>query len=286
MRVLLAVDAATPDLWPDDRVFADALRVRGAEPIPHRWGQPVDAGATVVVRSTWDYADRPAEFASWLDHLDEQRATVLNPTSVLRWNTHKRYLVELADLGVRIVPTELVERGAITSLDAIVDRHGWDDVVVKPAVGASARLTVHAAREGWVRTGDHFDRLLAAEDVLVQPFVRSVVDTGETSVIVVAGEPIAAVTKRAAPDEWRVQSDFGGTATRTEMTDGLRTMTLGVVALIPGPAAYARVDLVRLSTGWALMELELVEPELFFPLAPEIAERLADHVVTIAAQRS
>jgi glutathione synthase/RimK-type ligase-like ATP-grasp enzyme len=286
VRVLLAVDAATPELWPDDRIFADALRSRGAEPVPHRWGQAVEAGATVVIRSTWDYVDHPVEFASWLDHLDERGALVLNPTSVLRWNSHKRYLVELAEAGAQIVPTELVERGTVTSLDAIAGKRGWDDVVVKPAVGASARLTVHAAREGWVRAGEHLDRLLAAEDILVQPFVRSIADVGEMSVLVVAGEPIAAVTKRAAHDDWRVQSDFGGTATRVELTEELRSATLELVALIPGEVAYARVDLVRQPTGWSLMELELVEPELFFPLAPEVAERLADHVIATARLRS
>lgn len=279
MQVLLAVDESTAGLRPDDRVFADALEVRGVDAVPHRWGRPVAPGATVVVRSTWDYVDRPAEFATWLDHLDDQGATVLNPTSLLRWNTHKRYLVELERAGVPIVPTELVDRGSPVSLDAVAARRRWVDVVVKPAVGGTARLTVHAARVGPEAIAAHFDRLVEREDVLVQPFVPAVLDHGEVSVIAIAGTPLAAIVKRAAPGDWRVQSDFGGTATAVELTADLRAVAEQVLAATPSMPVYARIDVLPTATGWSVLEVELVEPELFFPLVPSVAAHLADAVV-------
>lgn len=283
--IVLAVDASTAALWPDDQTFAAALRARGADPTPLVWGSPVEPNAVVVVRSTWDYVERPDEFASWLDHLDVQRATVVNPTELLRWNAHKRYLLQLADHGVPVVPTELVRRATEVTLDEIAHRRAWDDVVVKPAVGGSARLTVHAARAGRTPAAEHFERLIAAEDVLVQPFVASVLDAGETSVIAIDGEPTAAVVKRPTDGEWRVQSDFGGTAERVELTDDLRTIAENAIAAVPTIPAYARVDVLPMGEGWRLLELELIEPELFFPLAPEVAERLADLVVARASRR-
>lgn len=285
MRVHFAVDEATADVTPDDRVVLAALATRGADVEVHRWGAPVPRGATVLVRSTWDYVDRPGEFAAWLDHLDEQGATVLNPTELLRWNAHKRYLLDLVAAGVPVVPTELVERGRTDSLAEVAARRGWDDVVVKPAVGGTARLTVHAGRVGSGAAAAHFDRLVASEDVLVQPFVVAVEEHGEVSVVAIDGEPLTAVVKRAAPGDWRVQSDFGGTATRTPLTADLADAARTVLAAAPTRPAYARVDLVRDDlvrdgrTGWSLLELELVEPELFFLLAPEVAGRLAEIVV-------
>ena len=118
----------------------------------HSWDRWIVAwmapGALVVLRSTWDYAGRVDEFRAWLDRLDADGAAVRNPTDLVRWNLHKSYLLDLERRGVPVVPTRLVERGAAVALGDVAAEAGWDDVVVKPAVAATARLTVHEAREG------------------------------------------------------------------------------------------------------------------------------------------
>lgn len=111
-------------------------------------GNPVRRGEVVVIRSTWDYIVHPAAFVAWLDHLDGEQAIVHNPTSLLRWNAHKGYLVDLARRGLPVVPTALVARGDPITLDDLFRQHGWDDVVIKPAVGGTARFTEHAAAIG------------------------------------------------------------------------------------------------------------------------------------------
>src|SRR4051794_3516040 len=105
VMVLLAVDGATSGLTADDRHLAAALERRGARVAPIRWGGSVGSGALVVIRSTWDYIERPALFAEWLDDLESAGATVYNPVALLRWNMHKRYLVELSDRGVPTAPS-------------------------------------------------------------------------------------------------------------------------------------------------------------------------------------
>jgi glutathione synthase/RimK-type ligase-like ATP-grasp enzyme len=106
--------------------------------------------------------------------------------------------------------------------------------------------------------------------------VDEVVTHGEVSVVVIGGAPRAAFLKRPAPDDWRVQSDFGGSVESTDLTDELCTVALTAVA--GTPATYARVDVVRCGDHWAVMELELIEPELYFRLDPSLADRLVDEL--------
>ena len=181
-------------------------------------------GANVLIRSTWDYVESPARFASWLDHLEAQEARVFNSTGVLRWNMHKRYLIDLDRAGVPTVPTELLESGTEADLGKIMARRGWADVVVKPAVGGTARHTIHLGRTGEAECRRQMAQLLRREDVVIQPFIPTVTTHGELSVVAIAGVPLLAVKKSAARGDWRVQTDFGGRAERTELTEELTTL--------------------------------------------------------------
>lgn len=277
-RILLAVDSSTVDLTDDDRVFADALRRRGVTVETVVWGADV-IDSPVVIRSTWDYVDRPKEYREWLDELDAQAATVFNPTRLLRWNMHKGYLVELAASGVPTLPTAMFERGSNLRLGEVMSHRRWDSVVVKPAIGATARHTIRADTSNRDEAGEHFRRLLDAEDVLVQPFIPTITTEGELSIIVIGGEPTHVVRKQPAPGEWRVQSNFGGTAQRVPVSREHVDVAQTVLAAVDGVPAYARVDVVEFQGRFHLMELELAEPELHLRLAPEAAERLADVIL-------
>ncbi|MBL8776272.1 MAG: hypothetical protein JNK12_10085 [Acidimicrobiales bacterium] len=266
-------------LSPSDEILREALEHRGRPVVPVVWGGPVPHGASVVLRATWDYVDDPERFVRWLDHLDEQEAAVANPTPTVRWNLHKRYLNDLEARGVPIVPTRLLARSSPVTLDDVRRATGWGDVVVKPAIGATARLTVHEAREGPEATAAHLDAVLAGEDVLVQPFVASVATEGEVSVMAAAGVPTHAVRKRPKAGDWRVQVNFGGTDERIDLDDELEAVARHVLAALDEVPAYARIDLVRHEGVLRLIELELIEPDLFLDRAPETAEVLADVLV-------
>lgn len=284
--VVIAVDELSSGfrhgMWDGDHLVRLGLEARGLTVVPRRWDDPGawEADSLVVLRSTWDYAGRVGEFRAWLDHLDAAGVVVHNPTSLVRWNLHKSYLLELERRGVPVVPTRLVERGSHLALHDVAADAGWDDVVVKPAVAATARLTVHQAREGAAATARHFADLLAAEDLLVQPFLPAVVDEGEVSIVAIGGEPTHAVRKRAKPGDWRVQVNFGGTDERIALDDELLAVAARVLGTLDAPPAYARVDVARHAGRYHLMELELIEPELFFDHAPEAADRLADLLST------
>ena len=280
--VVFVVDARTIGVTPDDAVLADAVRRRGLSVRPVVWPSSFVADDVVLIRSPYDYVERPAEFNSWLDDLDECGATVLNATPLLRWNMHKGYLDDLAARGVAVVPTEMLAQGSTRSLAALLADRGWSRVVVKPAIGASARQTisVDGADPSSLERGEaHVRRLVVREDVLVQPFVASIQTDGEVSVVVIGGEITHAVLKQPTADEWRIQSEFGGVSVRVPVTAEHERVVASVLGAVDGAPTYARVDLVGIDGELHLMELELIEPELFFRIAPEAADRLADLVL-------
>jgi glutathione synthase/RimK-type ligase-like ATP-grasp enzyme len=279
VTVLLAVDDATSGLTDDDRHFATALERHGAHVAPLRWGRDVATGAVVVIRSTWDYIDRPADFARWLDRLASAHAEVHNSIGLLRWNMHKRYLVELGRRGVPTVPTTLVRAGEHLDLSAVRAEQGWHDVVVKPAVGGTARLAEHSRLAGFASIQRHLDRMLEREDALVQPFIESIATAGEISVVAIAGEPCLAVRKIPAPGDWRTQAEFGGTVEATPLTPALEQIAAAALDALDTTPAYARIDVTGDASDHRLVELELVEPELFFRFDPTVADRLALHVL-------
>ncbi|TDW21485.1 ATP-grasp domain-containing protein [Kribbella kalugense] len=272
-RIALATSAEHAELPPTDLPLVDALRTAGLDPVAEVWTDPsVDWSAydAVLLRSVWDYHRRYDEFTEWLARLDKAGVPVLNDSGLVRWNGDKRYLLELRERGVAIVPSQ-VAAGAC--LHEVVSGLDGQEIVVKPTVGATALHTVRG-----VAGSTELDQALAElpEIVyLVQPFQPEIVADGEWSLIFVEGEFTHAVIKRAAAGDFRVQSDFGGTVTPTDPTpvvlDGART---ALEAVGPTPT-YARIDGVVVNGRFLLMEVELIEPELFFPQYPQAVDKLA-----------
>jgi glutathione synthase/RimK-type ligase-like ATP-grasp enzyme len=268
-----------PDLDPDDRPLADALSARGLSVLPAVWDDPaVDWSAfrVAVLRSTWDYFHRRDEFLAWARRVSET-TRLWNPLSVVEWNTHKFYLRELSAKGAPVVPTAFLDRGRRADLAAILALRAWPTVVVKPAVSADSWGTIRATADTLAAGQAHLDALLRERDVMVQPFLSSVEESGERCLVFIDGRLSHAVRKRSlflggrhvgpegvpvpiAPDEAEVAEEV------------LR------LAGLP-PLLYARVDLARDMSGRPLlMELELVEPTLFLKDHPAACARLAEAI--------
>lgn len=231
-----------------------------------------------VFRTTWDYFLRPAEFAAWLDRA--ARATrLINCERLVRWNLEKRYLADLAARGVRVVPFRVVERGDPDSLAAHLAAEGWTDAVLKPVVSGAGRET-HRVEPGRAAALEPlFRRLVAAEAMLLQPFQRAVVERGELSLVAIGGAVTHAVRKVARPGEFRVHDDHGGTVYPHAPSPAEIAFAEAAVAACEPRPLYARVDLVEDEReGPALMELELIEPELFFRFHPPAADLLAGEI--------
>ena len=249
-----------------------------------RWDDPaVDWAAfdLALIRSTWDYPGRAAEFLGWVDRA-AAATRLVNPGPLVRWNAVKTYLADLGERGVPVVPTTFVAPGQAPVLPAA-------EFVVKPVVGAGA---LHAARYGpqeHERAGAHIGRLHAdGATVMVQPYQAAVDTVGETALVFVAGRFRHAVRKSAvlAPGE--------GYDAERESHPNLRTSVPSAQELAVADAAlaalggvtplYARVDLVPGADGAPLlMELELIEPDLFLWADPATVDALVEAAVAAAA---
>lgn len=243
--------------------------------IDARWAVWDDPGVDwadarlVALRSTWDYHNRLDEFLVWASRVD-QVARLVNPLPVLRWNTRKDYLLSLGELGLPVVPTDVIPAGE--PFTALTDQ------VVKPVVGASGEgVTV-------VRRGEAVPP--ATEDRIAQPLVESVRTEGEYSVYVLGGEAVAAAVKRPGGEEIRVHEEYGGSTHPTELTTELRTLSLEALQAAERhfgvSLPYARADLMRLEDGTlAVGELELTEPGLYAEILPDVPPAYAKAMATL-----
>lgn len=279
-RVALATSPHLPDLVPDDHDAVRAMHELGVNAVPSVWsdpGVPWHDFDAVVIRTCWGYYERVGEFIEWIDRLDSHGTHVLNPPEIIRWNSDKRYLLDLERCGVPIVPTRWVGRGSREALSSIARDTDWHDMVVKPAVSAGAHLT-------WRATGvtalddERFAAMVAARDVIVQPFVGEVVSDGELSLVFFGGEPSHAVLKRPGDGDFRVQKKHGGSVRSITPDAAIVRAAHAVVEAAPGPVLYARVDGCMVGGRFEVMELELIEPELFLAYDPAAASRFASAV--------
>lgn len=285
LRLAFATYSAQPDGEADDRYLVDALAREGVTTESRAWNDPAvhwPSYDAVVLRSTWDYFLQPSRFAEWLDARDADGTRVLNPTSVARWNMDKRYLRELAAAGVAVVPTHFAEPGVAPDLAAVMDARGWTEVVVKPAISGGAHETWRAARADAAAQQPRVEALADHSAVLVQPFLREIATEGEWSLLFFGGEYSHAARKRPRAGEFRVQKQFGGEytagvapagapAAAARVLEAARSLAGTEGAALP----YARVDGCMVDGQFLLMELEVIEPALFFTQHPPAARRCA-----------
>lgn len=263
----------------DERPLLAELARRSFLCVPAAWDDPAADWARfacVVIRSCWDYHLRLAEFESFLDRLERAGRPVLNPVPLVRWNARKSYLLELRDRGVRVPASRVIARGS--GEEAPFDGMGGaDSVVVKPLVSASARETHLVTRDGVPGFLPAWRRLVAAGDVLVQEFVPEVRTRGEWSLVFFDGVPSHAVLKRPASGDFRVQSEHGGSVAPGEPAAAVRAAAERALRATPPGAAFARVDVVEADEP-VLMEVELIEPQLFLKARPGSERAFADAI--------
>jgi len=264
---------------PETPLLAAALAADGYEVDVRDWRDPsVDwsMARVTVIRSPWDYVDRLDEFLEWAARVNES-TELWNPLELVRWNTHKAYLLDLAARGAPVVPTVVLLGGSAASLHGIGDARGWNTVVVKPAV-ASGGKGARRAEVGDPDAQRHLDELLAQGDVLVQQFASAVEHEGEWSVVLVDGEVAHAVRKWPAAGDYRVQYEWGGHSEVAAPSASLSELATRVYDVLPAPALYARIDVVSISGGWHVMEVEVTEPALWLDDAPATTRLLADAI--------
>jgi hypothetical protein len=272
--IALATWEEFPDLSEDDRLLQHELHRRGHAARAARWDDPaVDWGAfdAIVIRSTWDYTWRLREFLEWVRR-GARLSALFNDRSTIEGNWHKSYLRRLAEAGAPVVPTEFGRIGE--SLTELCERTGWDSVVVKPAVSASARGAYLVAPPERAAFEPRYRDALSAGEQMVQPFLPGVLDPGERSLVFFDGKLSHAFQKGPALPVDR-RDEFGYRP--VPASEDERRVAERIVSGLDRTPLYARVDLVPGPKGLPLlMELELIEPYLGLSTSPGAESRLAD----------
>lgn len=277
----------------DTAPLVTALQERGADAQALVWHDASVDWASfdlLVIRSPWDYVDKVAEFAAWLDRTEASGVALLNDPAIIRWNMDKRYLAELADRGIGVVPTRYCDSsGDVDAALAALAASGSGRIVVKPSVSAGS------SRTGLFDAGDPGARELASEilatggTVMVQPEVPELSDGREKALYVVGGQLTHAIAKGAllAPgggflggvyQEHPVPVD----ATTEEEAFALRVLdeVSGLTGCVP---LYGRIDLVDSAEyGIVLLEAELFEPDFHLDVVPEVVGPFAEAILDSA----
>lgn len=281
MRIAVLVpDPEYPEPWGwTFDVEADALRQAGCSVDPVAWTEVGDVSSYDLVMPlvAWGYH---LDYPRWLELLDRAETEhwpLINPPALLRWNSDKAYLAELAERGVSTVPTLAVEACCDADLEEARRRFGSDWLVIKPPVSASA--------SGTHRLGpnDDIPEESRRRPMIVQPLIEEISRTGEFSLMLFGGEYSHAVVKRPKSGEFRVQPHLGGVTLPSKAPPGAARLAKLALAAAPAEATYARVDIVPDGEGTLrIMELELIEPALFLDHAPDGGAAFTRSVLSLA----
>ena len=246
------------------------------------WNQPTDWDQfdLVVIRSPWDYQQHLEEFKQVLQRIQNSKAVLLNPLELVLWNIHKGYLFELESKGVELVPTLQFSGLTREGLREAFLHFSKDELIVKPLIGANADYTYRLKKsnpDSWETALEIFSQ----KEGMIQPFMESIVSEGEFSLMYFEGKLSHTILKTAGEGDFRIQEEHGGGVIPIPNPDSaLCEAAEKAMSALPQMPFYARVDLVRTPQNtFALMELELIEPCLYFRFdseSPKIFTQLID----------
>jgi hypothetical protein len=276
ITVALATMARMPSGMADTPALTAALAGNGVSAQVLAW----DDSSTdwrrfslVVPHCTWDYLERQHEFRRWLT-MCGQRATLPNPLGLLDWTFDKAYLLELAARGIAIPPTARLARGHDADPAALRERFGHVPLVVKPSAGSGGHRVWRCASAD--AAADVARAQLPAEGVLVQAFQPAVITGGEYSAVFIGGRLSHVVRKWPKDGDFRVHRRYGATRETVVVEPWMAAYGHRVLSAVPGTPLYARVDfLLQRPAGPVLMEVELLEPDLYLRECPGADLRLA-----------
>jgi glutathione synthase/RimK-type ligase-like ATP-grasp enzyme len=268
------IDGYIANILADDAIVTKALETHGLRVIRRSWSNPDfnwSSARCAIFRTTWDYFHRFDEFKQWMKATSLQ-TRFINSLEIIQWNMDKHYLADLKANGVNIVASTFMERGSDVNLRELLHLHQVNKGIIKPTVSGTARHTYIVEESNLHETQSMLNDLLQQESMLFQPFQRNILHAGELSLVLINGTCTHAVRKTAKQGDFRVQDDFGGTVHEHSPTPEEVSFAESALAACRELPVYARVDMIRDNhDNLAIMELELIEPELWFRKNPEAA---------------
>ena len=216
----------------------------------------------IVLKSPWDYVAKTELFYSWLDKIQGLQILLLNDANIVRWNSNKHYLQEIATAGLKVIPTKFLEKGTKFEAGKYFKEFDTDRLIVKPCISGSSKNTFKVSAEDTSITSS-IDKLLQRESMMVQPFMQQINDEGEWSLLFFGGAFSHALLKTPLKDDFRSQTEFGGIVQGKKPAPEVLNSASEYVDRFAKGCLYARVDGLIINGTFYLMELELIDPNLF-----------------------
>lgn len=259
----------------DDHYLQQEFETRGDTVTVISWNAECDWSKfdVVLIRTTWDYSSNLHTFLETLKKIESSGTKLINSYTLVEWNARKSYLKQLQAAGVPTIPT-LFHKGVTKGflIDAF-EVFESETLVVKPLIGAGSSRTFVVTKDIETDELTNIQDEIAGDDIMVQPFIREITSKGEISLHYFAGELSHTIRKTPKEGDFRVQEEFGGLIELITPPEGTPEIALQTLACLDEVPLYARVDLVTDGNSWMLIEVELIEPALYFRMDPESAPR-------------
>jgi len=231
----------------------------------------------VIIRSTWDYQQKENLFFKTLQSIEASSATLYNSLDTIKWNMHKRYLLELERENISIIPTRLYDSFDFEIVSQLFSFFNENKLIIKPCVSANADDTFILEQSKMENLKLILKNTFSKKDFLVQPFIKNVKSEGEYSLIYFGNRLSHVLLKTPKNGDFRVQEEHGGILKAINRPESsLIDFGNKVMGTIPYQCLYSRVDVVRGSDNYLLMEVELIEPSLYFNMDPKSPQIFAE----------
>jgi glutathione synthase/RimK-type ligase-like ATP-grasp enzyme len=283
MKIAILTCTKLPELNPEDQKIIPELAKYNIEATAVIWSDKNINWTDfdyLIFRNTWDYFERETEFNIWLDHIEKLGIKTLNPIQVIKKNIHKFYLRELQLQGIPILPTIFIDKTNELDLGEIIPSH-WKKAVIKPAFSAGSYLTEVFEIEDITAINEKFAPIARDKELLLQEFAPQIQSIGETSFIFLNKQFSHAVNKKPVDGDFRVQSLFGGKYNLVQPSQKLILQAQKVVDTFTENLLYARVDGIIIDDTLNLMEIECIEPDLYFNLSENSLDRFVAEIVKL-----
>ena len=273
MKIYILTSQDHPELFYDDKKIVDTCKTKGIEYEISVWDKDVIPDSSLVlIRTIWDYSKKADKFKALLEDFTRRGIKTFNPIDTIKWNMDKSYLVELFNAKAPVVPTYISKN---YSDDCINKSEINYPLVLKPLVGASGYDTfLLNSKDSKVNTD-----ALNGREVIIQPFMKDILSEGEISFLYFNGSYSHSVIKSAGNGDFRIQEIHGGNVKRYNASKEELSYIEEILSKVEYEWSYARVDVVRSEGKLLLMELELIEPELFFRFSDNAEKSLIDCLV-------
>ena len=283
MKIALLTCQRLPNLTPADQLLIPELSKHNVHAEAMIWDDPTIIWTDfdyLIFRNTWDYYEKESQFNLWLATIKELGIRTLNSIEIVEQNKNKFYLRELQNQNITIIPTIFIEKTQRLNLAEIMPSH-WKKAVIKPAFSAGSYLTEVFEVANIEEINQKYQTFASEKDLLLQEFKPEIETEGETSFIFFNKKFSHAINKKPKSGDFRIQVQFGGVYTSISPSADLIQQAQTIVSTIPNQLLYARVDGIIINNKIQLMEVECIEPDLYFNYSEGSHQRFINAILDL-----